>query len=339
MPLGGVMLDVMGEALKLEDVERLQHPAVGGVILFSKNYTSRRQLIELIEQIHSIRRPRLLIAVDQEGGRVQRFKEGFTALPPMSQFGRMLDQYGASQSTAVDKIIRATGQIMAEELIDCGVDFSFAPVLDLGVHQQSVIGDRAFHSDPTQLVQIAEAYIEGMNRAGMTATGKHFPGHGYVDADSHTELPIDPRPIREIENCDLKVFAALKDRVGAMMTAHVRYPDVDIEIPTYSPMWLQNILRKQLKFKGLIVSDDLTMQGAAGELSVGQRCRKARQAGCDLLLICNDTQAMDEGLSEVDPGLNEMATQGLEAMRSRKGQPKVKQKVSEEVKAQLDAFA
>ena len=338
MPLGCVMLDVQGEALELEDVERLQHPAVGGVILFSRNYTSRRQLSELIEHIHSIRTPKLLIAVDQEGGRVQRFKEGFTILPAMGEFGKMLDQYDSTQEEAVYNLTRATGQLMAEELITCGVDFSFAPVLDVGVHQQSVIGNRALHSDPTQLIQLASAYIEGMNRAGMSATGKHFPGHGHVSADSHTELPVDSRSMKEIERCDLHVFTALKDKIGAIMTAHVSYPEVDAEIPTYSELWLKTILRKKLKFKGLVVSDDLTMQGAAGELSIGQRCIKARKAGCDLLLICNDIHAMDQGLSELTTGLDETATQRLVTMRSRKDQPRIKEKVAQVVKTQLEAL-
>ncbi len=332
------MLDVAGLSLDIDDVERLQHPAVGGVILFSRNFASRTQVAELIAQIHSIRTPQLLIAVDQEGGRVQRFKEGFTALPAMAKFGELLDKFESTQSETVLKIVRSTGQLMAEELIDCGVDFSFAPVLDVGVHSDTVIGDRALHADPKQIVLLANAYISGMEVAGMRATGKHFPGHGHVTEDSHSSLPADLRRFAEIEKCDLHVFSELVTKLGAVMTAHVNYPNIDAEIPTYSNFWLQEVLRKRLGFEGLIVSDDLTMAGAGKKLKVKERCDNALKTGCDLLLVCNDTKAMDQALGGFDKKVREISLIRLERMRANKHCPKMKTKLSSAIKTQIEAL-
>ncbi len=337
------MLDVKGQSLDDDDIQRLQHPAVGGVILFARNFASRSQVIALITEIKALRQPALLVAVDQEGGRVQRFKEGFTVLPAMAKFGQWLDQCAApnaedenTDEAAVFGCLQNTGRLMAQELIDCGVDFSFAPVLDVGLHADTVIGDRALHAQPATLVAMARAYIAGMQQAGMQATGKHFPGHGHVLQDSHLELPIDPRPMADIEQCDLTVFAQLIDQLGAVMTAHVQFPEVDTAIPTYSPFWLQTVLRKQLGFNGLIVSDDLTMLGADPNLSVGQRCESALQAGCDLLLICNDTEAMDTGLSYLgDAVMSADGARRLNAMRADISKPRLSDAQHSAVKAQI----
>lgn len=338
MPLGCVMLDVKGSVLEVEDVERLRHPAVGGVILFSRNFTSKKQITALIDQIHAIRMPKLLVAVDQEGGRVQRFKEGFTELPAMAQFGKLLNKFSEKQSDAVVKIVRSTGQLMAEELIACGVDFSFAPVLDIGEHADTVIGNRALHKDPDQLIRLADAYIDGMHSAGMRATGKHFPGHGHVTQDSHETLPVDARPFEEIESCDLKVFKALSSKLGAVMTAHVSYPNVDADIPTYSRFWLKKVLRNQLAYDGLIVSDDLTMKGAGEDLSVGKRCNAALVAGCDLLLVCNQLDDIEEGLNIINDPSNEMSINRLNRMRADKNKPLMSPKLSSAIKSQIEVL-
>lgn len=295
-PLGAVMLDVEGLSLNVQDVRRLRNPSVGGVILFARNFNSRQQLIELIAEIRALREPELLIAVDQEGGRVQRFKEGFTRLPPMADFGHLYDAAGEDKSDALS-LASATAQLMAEELIDCGVDFSFAPVLDLGLHDETVIGNRAFHAQPEKLIAIAEAFIDGMHAAGMAATGKHFPGHGHVLADSHLETPLDTRDLGDIRNKDMQPFIKLKDKLAAVMTAHIDFPAVDSALPTFSSCWLNEILREEVSFKGLIFSDDLTMHGACVGGNIVERADLAIQAGCDMVLVCNDHAAMDELLA------------------------------------------
>ena len=296
LALGAIMLDVEGKALNANDVRRLQDPSVGGVILFSRNFKSREQLSLLIGEIRSLREPELLIAVDQEGGRVQRFQDGFTRIPPMAIFGRLYDQ-ASENKTEVLELVASTARIMAEELIDCGVDFSFAPVLDLGLYDETVIGNRAFHADPKKLVVIASAFIDGMQAAGMQATGKHFPGHGHVRADSHLETPVDQRDLKHIYGIDMQPFVELKDKLGAMMTAHIEFPEVDKALPTFSKTWLQKVLRQQVGFTGLIFSDDLTMCGALVGGNIVERADLALSAGCDMLLVCNDHAAMDELLA------------------------------------------
>ncbi len=292
-PLGAVMLDVEGLSLNESDIRRLLDPGVGGVILFARNFCSREQVSELINSIRVLREPELLIAVDQEGGRVQRFKEGFTRLPAMAEFGRLYEEAGKDKS-GVLAFARDTAQLMAEELIDCGVDFSFAPVLDLGLHDQTVIGNRAFHAQPQKLIMIASAFIEGMRAAGMQATGKHFPGHGHVLADSHLETPVDTRELDEIRTDDMQPFIALKDAMAAVMTAHIEFPAVDEALPTFSSYWLKGILREEIGFNGLIFSDDLTMHGACVGGNIVERAALAIEAGCDMVLVCNDQAAMDE---------------------------------------------
>ena len=292
-PLGPVMLDVEGQELNANDIRRLQHPSVGGVILFSRNFKNRAQVCSLIESIRALRQPELLIAVDQEGGRVQRFRDGFTRFPPMAEFGRLYDEASADKS-AILKLVASAGSLLAEELIECGVDFSFAPVLDIGLHADTVIGDRAFHVEPKKLVEIAESFIDGMRAAGMQATGKHFPGHGHVLADSHLETPVDEREYADIYAVDMKPFIDLKDKLGAVMTAHIEFSGVDKSLPTFSHTWLQRVLRQQLGFTGLIFSDDLTMHGACVGGDIVQRAGLALEAGCDMVLVCNDHAAMDK---------------------------------------------
>lgn len=295
-PLGAVMLDVEGLSLNTQDIRRLQDQSVGGVILFARNFASKEQVIELIADIRALREPELLIAVDQEGGRVQRFKEGFTRLPPMAEFGRLYDAAGEDKTDAL-ALAAATAQLMAEELIDCGIDFSFAPVLDLGLHDETVIGNRALHAQPEKLIAIADAFIRGMKAAGMAATGKHFPGHGHVLADSHLETPLDTRVLDDIREKDMQPFIVLKNKLAAVMTAHIDFPAVDNALPTFSSRWLKNILREEVGFKGLIFSDDLTMHGACVGGNIVERADLAIEAGCDMVLVCNDHAAMDELLA------------------------------------------
>ena len=293
--LGPVMLDLAGLAVTDEDRTRLHHPACGGVILFAKNYNSIDQLTELIQSIREVR-PELLIAVDQEGGRVQRFHESFLRLPPLASLGQEYDRN--PEQAAVDA--RHLGWLMAAECLAAGVDFSFAPVLDIDYGNSEVIGDRAFHSQPEVICELAEAYYQGMKKAGMAAVGKHFPGHGYVVADSHTEIPQDPRSLDEIEAADLAPFRCMiKAGIEGLMPAHVIYSACDAQPAGFSRFWLQTILREQLGFTGVIFSDDLSMAGAMVAGSPVDRARAALSAGCDMLLMCNDPEAADAVLQAV----------------------------------------
>ena len=328
-PLGAVMLDVEGLSLNENDIRRLQDPSVGGVILFARNFESREQVIELIDSIRALREPELLIAVDQEGGRVQRFKDGFTRIPPMAEFGVLYDQAG-KDSKEVLAMVHATGQLMAEELIECGVDFSFAPVLDMGLHHETVIGNRAFHANAEKLITISTAFIDGMSAAGMQATGKHFPGHGHVLADSHLETPLDTRSLDEIRADDMQPFIVLKDKLAAVMTAHIDFPAVDSALPTFSSRWLKEILREEVGFKGLIFSDDLTMHGALVGGNIVERADLAIEAGCDMVLVCNDHAAMDELLAA---GPYRASPQSHHRFLSMKARPTTK--LSRADKAQL----
>jgi len=276
------MVAVDGLALGPADRARLLHPLVGSVILFAANYRDRAQLTALCEEIHALRTPRLLIAVDHEGGRVQRFREGFTALPPMRTFGRLLD----SDPDAARKGARAAGLVIAAELRTCGVDLSLTPVLDIDHGASTIIGNRAFHSAPVAVADLAGALLDGLAAGGMSSVGKHFPGHGFIPADSHLELPVDDRELAALEACDVVPFARLAHRLGGIMPAHVLYPRVDARPAGFSRRWLQEILRARLGFEGVIFSDDLGMEGAAGEGSLAQRARAAVMAGCDVVLAC-----------------------------------------------------
>jgi beta-N-acetylhexosaminidase len=315
MKLGPVMVDVGGLELTPDDIERLQHPQVGGVILFARNFAAPLQLIQLAHSIRELRTPSLLIAVDHEGGRVQRFRHGFTAIPPMRALGKLWDRDPAQAIAAA----RGCGFVIGSELQAHGVDFSFAPVLDVDYGESGVIGDRALHSDPHAIAVLAEALQAGLNAAGMMSVGKHFPGHGYVRADSHLEVPVDDRTLAEITAKDLLPFQRLaRSGMGAVMPAHVIYPKVDSKPAGFSSIWLQKILREKIGFQGIIFSDDLMMEGASTAGGVVARANAALNAGCDMALLCNDPRSADsllEGLERrpIQPTLGKR----LEKMRGK----------------------
>ncbi|MCG6862878.1 MAG: beta-N-acetylhexosaminidase [Chromatiaceae bacterium] len=285
MTLGPVMLDLTSVELDAQEREILCHPAVGGVILFARNFESPEQIAALTAAIHKLRDPHLLVAVDQEGGRVQRFRRGFTQLPPAGRFGALSRSHPVNARRAAS----AVGWLMAAELRSVGVDFSFAPVLDLNRGVSRVIGDRAFADGANAVSDLAWAWTEGVHAAGMAAVGKHFPGHGGVAADSHEELPTDGRSYDEIEMDDLVPFQRLIYRgLEAVMPAHVVYPKVDPNPAGFSAFWLRRILRERLGFQGVIFSDDLNMAAAAAAGGYAERARSGLDAGCDVLLVCNN---------------------------------------------------
>ncbi|CAM9960459.1 unnamed protein product [Discosporangium mesarthrocarpum] len=283
---GPLMLDLESTELSSDEQQFLQSPAVGGVILFSRNYQSTDQLRDLVAAIRAIN-PDLLLAVDQEGGRVQRFRDGFTRLPALS---RLAEAYDQDPETGA-RLIHQAAWVMAAELIACGLDLSFAPVLDLFRADSEVIADRAFAAEPDLVAHLARLYIEGMHDAGMCATGKHYPGHGSVVADSHVELPVDDRPAEQILTRDYQVFAELVDVLDAVMPAHVSYPALDAACAGFSDYWLQEKLRQELEFTGVVFSDDLSMSAALAAGSITGRAQAALGAGCDMILVCNDRPA------------------------------------------------
>lgn len=313
-PLGPVMLDVAGLELCADDRRRLLHPSCGGVILFARNYESPAQLAALVASIHALRTPTLPVGVDHEGGRVQRFREGFTAIPSMGAIGAAWnrDPEGACQRAGL------AGEVMAAELRACGVDFTFAPVLDLDFRRSGVIGDRAFHGDPEAVVRLGRALVRGLRRGGMASVGKHFPGHGYAEADSHVDVPVDERPLGEILSRDALPYARLAPAdLAAVMPAHVIYPAVDPLPAGFSRTWLQDILRRRLGFDGAILSDDLSMEGARVAGDVRGRALAALSAGCDLVLVCNRPDLADELLAASLPPVGAAAARRLSALRGR----------------------
>ncbi len=293
IPLGRAIIDIEGCKLTPAEEQRLVHPQVGGVILFSRNFESIAQLLALTASIHALRTPALLIAVDHEGGRVQRFRKGFTQIPPMRALGRLWDKDEDQALVAA----RACGLVLAAELKACGVDLSFAPVLDLDIGTSGVIGDRAFHGTPDIVAALAVALQQGLADGGLAACGKHFPGHGHVAADSHREIPIDERSLAEIEATDLVPFRRLAAAgLAAVMPAHVIYPAVDHRPAGFSPVW-HKYLRERCHFGGIVFSDDLSMEGAKGAGGPVARGLAALDAGCDMVLLCNAPGAADELLA------------------------------------------
>lgn len=315
MSHGPVMLDISGTSLTVEESELLQHPAAGGVILFSRNYHSPEQVKALIAEIHQLRHPSLLIAVDQEGGRVQRFREGFSRLPPAAWFGHL----HKVNSKRAKEIARGVGWLMAAELRAVGVDFSFAPVLDLGLGISQVIGDRAFNASPSVVSELAQAWMMGVHEAGMAAVGKHFPGHGGVLEDSHEALPVDRRSPKDIMMEDLLPFERMIDAgLEAIMPAHVIYEQASNELAGFSRFWLQDVLRKKLGFQGVIFSDDLTMAAADAAGGYSERAAVALDAGCDMVLVCNNPQGAAEVLDSLQEYSNPAAQMRLIRMHGRK---------------------
>lgn len=294
--LGPLMIDIAGTRLSDLDRRRLAHPLVGGIILFSRNYENPGQLAALTGDIHALRSP-FLIAVDHEGGRVQRFREGFTRLPAMAALGRLWDR----QPDAARDAARQVGYVLAAELRARGVDYSFAPVLDLDYGPSRVIGDRAFHRQPDAVIALAGALAAGMAEGGMGSCGKHFPGHGYVIPDSHVELPVDDRSLEAMQD-DLLPYRRLA--LDAVMAAHVIYHCMDCNTAVFSNRWIQ-YLRNDIKFDGVVFTDDLSMQGAGVAGGMLDRVAAAYRAGCDMLLVCNSPDAVGEILAnwhpEVDP--------------------------------------
>lgn len=305
------MLDVEGTSLNADEKILLREPEVGGLILFARNYENPEQLGSLTEDIRSCQ-PDILIAVDQEGGRVQRFREGFERLPPLQKIGDLAEQLPEQ----AEDIASSLGWLMAAELLTSGIDFSFAPVLDLDHDTCGVISDRSFSDNPERCIQLAKSYIEGMHQAGMKATAKHFPGHGSVREDSHHELPVDHRAMAEVAAHDLKPFAALVEHYDAVMPGHLLFPNIDAQPVGFSRFWLQEILRAQLGFEGVIFSDDLSMEGAASTGSYSERASKALAAGCDMVLACNNREGALEVLHWLK-GETTAPSSRLPKMRSR----------------------
>jgi len=314
--LGPVMLDIANLQLSAAESELLRHPLVGGVILFSRNYRSPQQLRELTAAIRALRKPELLIAVDHEGGRVQRFQEGFSRIPAMRRLGEAWDRDHAQACAAA----RDIAYVLASELLACGVDFSFTPVLDVDFGASGVIGDRAFHSEPEAIAQLSASLIAGLRQAGMASVGKHFPGHGYVRADSHLALPVDERAFADIEAVDLLPYRRLiKHGLSAVMPAHVIYPKVDANPAGFSSKWLRQILRGQMDFDGMIFSDDLSMEGASVAGGPVERGESALAAGCDMVLLCNAPEAAPKLLDRLAGTLNRRRAEAMRGARLAHG--------------------
>ena len=305
--LGPVMLDIEGLTLAAHEHDKLKHPNTGAVILFARNYQDPQQISELIDSIRAARPGPLLIAVDQEGGRVQRFHNGFTCLPPAASYA------------LAPELAEPAGWLMAAELLAVGVDFSFAPVLDIDCGVSQIIGDRSFANESTLATQLSSSFRKGMKSAGMAATGKHFPGHGAVALDSHLTLPIDERDLDSLRKKDLIPFKQLiNEGLEAIMPAHVLYTNIDPNPAGFSNFWIQTILREELKFNGVIFSDDLSMEGAAFAGDFSERARRAQLAGCDMLLVCNNPLAADLVLESLPVSNDPVRTQRLMRMQGHR---------------------
>lgn len=305
-PIGPIMLDVEGLTLAPHEKEIINHPNTGAVILFSRNYESPEQVTELIVNIRAARRGNLLIAVDQEGGRVQRFQNGFTRLPPAARYAQ------------APELAEPAGWLMAAELLAVGVDFSFAPVLDIDCGISEIIGNRSFSTDHGLATRLSSDFRKGMHAAGMAATGKHFPGHGAVALDSHLTLPVDERDLNSIRNKDLLPFKQLiAEGLEGIMPAHVLYPSIDANPAGFSSFWIQQVLRKELNFNGTVFSDDLSMEGAASAGDFPERARLARQAGCDMILVCNNPRAAEQVLDSLPITQDPLRERRLNSMRGK----------------------
>jgi beta-N-acetylhexosaminidase len=312
------MLDVVGTELTADDIRRLQHPLVGGVILFTRNFKNCEQLKAFTASIHAVRQPPLLIAVDHEGGRVQRFREGFTKIPPMREFGHIWDK----NPKKAKELATSAGWILAAELRAYGVDFSFTPVLDMDYGDSLVIGNRAFHLDKQAINDLAFSLMQGLKKGGMAAVGKHFPGHGFVVADSHVSIPVDERSFDEIAQNDMQPFRMLiDDGIPAIMPAHVIYAKVDDKPAGFSQKWLQKVLRERLGFNGVIFSDDLSMEAASAGGDVTTRALAALNAGCDMVLLCNQPAMADELLANLKWTISAQSLARLARMHGKKHPP------------------
>ena len=292
--MGPLMLDLQGTQLQTDEQALLQHPAVGGVIFFSRNFQTRAQLAQLVTDVRQAADKPLLLAVDHEGGRVQRFRSGFTAIPAMADIATL----ATSTPFSAEQLAQELGWLMAQEVLACDIDISFAPVLDRnGISE--VIGNRAFGNSPAVIVPLAAAFIDGMHQAGMKCTGKHYPGHGSVAADSHIAIPVDERSLAQVEEDEI-IFQTLiqQSRVDAIMPAHVIYPEFDSKPAGFSAFWL-NRLRGELGFDGVIFSDDLAMKGAEPMGNYVARAKAALDAGCDMVLLCNDRAGVLELLADL----------------------------------------
>ena len=308
--IGALMLDIAGTELTQEDIELLQTPQVGGMILFARNIESPQQVRALTDHMRQVR-PDILIAVDQEGGRVQRLRQGFTLLPAMGKLG---EHYLQHPQQALE-LTEQCGWLMATEVLAVGIDFSFAPVLDLN-DVSDVIGDRSFATNIQDIIPLAAAFMRGMKKAGMATTGKHFPGHGSVKADSHVAAAIDHRSYQDIYNKDMQSFIQLMPQLDALMPAHVIYDQIDPNPAGFSPFWLQEILRQQLKFDGVLFSDDLSMQAACVAGGADARIQAALNAGCDMGLVCNDRTAACTALD----GIQHFAQPNQQRLERMRGQ-------------------
>lgn len=313
--MGPLMLDVSSYELSADEIDVLDHPLVGGLILFTRNYHDQKQLSELVSQIRKHARNDLLIAVDHEGGRVQRFREGFSAIPAMGE----IYPRAAGDMEKASEFANQFGWLMASELLAFDIDISFAPVLDIhGI--SDVIGDRSFNQKSEIIVQLASQFIQGMHKAGMKSTGKHYPGHGNVKEDSHIAIPVDARPAEEILNLDGRIFAEIHQQglLDAVMPAHVIYPEVDSLPAGFSPLWIKQHLRKNLDFNGVVFSDDLSMQGAVQMGDFGQRADAALSAGCDMVLVCNDPKGAIQVLDSMPSDY--LASERIKHMRKSKSE-------------------
>ena len=314
MSLGPVMLDLEGLELSPEERELLAHPLVGGVILFSRNYRTPRQLNDLVRAVHAVREPPLLVAVDHEGGRVQRFREFFTRIPPAARLGELYDKAKGEARRCAEHC----GWLIAVELRAVHVDFTFAPVLDLLGAASTVIGDRGFHRDAEVVSELGRCFMRGLSRGGMTAVGKHFPGHGTVRGDSHLSLPVDPRPLATIRLNDLVPFERLIHYgLAAILPAHVSYPAVDDRPAGFSPVWVRTLLRQELGFQGVVFSDDLNMAGAAAVGDFVTRARAALDAGCDVVLVCNNRAGAEQILDGLGGGADPVTGARLARMHGQ----------------------